>query len=65
MWYTYWWEFADEYDTMCGEQFFTELKSDNPLTHLNYAQKIFPGHKLHCIGFVTAEMAEMMGLDTY
>lgn len=65
MWSTYWWEFTDEDSDMCGEEFFTELEDADAIDHLNYVHNLFPGEGVHCIGSVTAEMAEMMGLDTY
>lgn len=65
MWSTYWWEFTDEYSDMCGEEIFTELKNADAIDHLKYVHKLFPGEKVHCLGMVSAEMAEMMGLDTY
>lgn len=66
MWTTYWWEINDENSELCGEEFFTELaNSADKETHRKYAQSIFPNEKLHCIGKVTEEEAEIMGLDTY
>jgi len=65
MWTTYWWEVTDEESDLCGEEFFTELPDATKTTHTEYAKNIFPGVKLHCLGRVSQEEAEMMGLDTY
>lgn len=62
---TYWWEIVDEDSVLCGEEFFTELKSDKEATHFKYAKEIFPNEKLYCLGRVSETEAEMMGLDTY
>ena len=64
-WTTYWWEIVDEDSALCGEEFFTELKSDNKATHFKYAKEIFPNERLHCLGKVSEMEAEMMSLDTY
>lgn len=65
MWTTYWWEVTDENSDLCGEEFFTELKDASAIDHKNYAKKIFPNEKLHCLGMVSEYEAETMGLDTY
>lgn len=65
MWTTYWWEVIDEESDLCGEEFFTELLDATKTTHTEYAKSIFPGVELHCLGRVSQEEAEMMGLDTY
>ncbi len=65
MWSTYWWEIIDEDSELCGEEFFTELKNADAIDHKKYAKEIFPNEKLHCLGEVSAEEAEIMGLDTY
>lgn len=62
---TYWWTITGVDSDLCGEEFFTELKSADISDHKKYAQKIFPNEKLHCFGKVTEEEAESMGLDTY
>lgn len=65
MWTTYWWEVTDEESDLCGEEFFTELPDATKATHTEYAKSIFPGVELHCLGRVSQEEAEAMGLDTY
>lgn len=64
-WYTYWWEMDNEDSILCGEEFFTELKTPDKEEHRKYAQSIFPNESLKCLGKVTETEAEMMGLDTY
>lgn len=65
MWTTYWWEINGEDSALCGEEFFTELNTDNKETHFKYAKEIFPNEHLHCLGKISTEEAEMMGIDTY
>jgi ribulose kinase len=65
MWTTYWFEITDENSDLWGEEFFTELKTSEKSKHIRYAKEIFPDVKIECLGKVTAEEAEMMGLDTY
>ena len=65
MWTTYWWVFTDEYSDMCGEEFFTELKDADAIDHKRYVEKLFPNEKVKCLGMVSEEDAEIMGLDTY
>lgn len=66
MWTTYWWEVTDEESDLCGEEFFTELPDDATMVaHREYAYEIFPSVALHCLGEVSQEEAELMGLDTY
>ena len=65
MWTTYWWEVIDEESDLCGEEFFTELPDATEAGHREYADWIFPGTQLRCLGQVSQEEAEMMGLDTY
>lgn len=65
MWTTYWWEVKDENSDLCGEEFFTELQTDDAIEHKKYAQKIFPNLKLYCWGMVSELEAEAMGLETY
>lgn len=65
MWTTYWWEINDENSDLCGEEFFTELKDATKEDHEKYVLEIFPNEKPKCLGKVTEEEAEMMGLDTY
>lgn len=65
MWSTYWWEIVDEDSELCGEEFFTELKDADYIDHVIYVQKLFPEEKVKSLGKVSAEEAEMMGLDTY
>jgi len=62
---TYWWEVIDEKSDLCGEEFFTELPNATKVAHYEYARWNFPGVKLRCLGQVSQEEAEMMGLDTY
>ena len=73
-WTTYWFEIVGEDSDLCGEEFFTALytafcrnKRSKKLKaqHVDYAQSIFPGENIKCLGYVTEEEAEMMGLDTY
>lgn len=64
-WTTYWWEVTDEDSDICGEEFFTELQNADLPKHKQYAHELFPHTKLHCLGKVSQEEAEMMGLDTY
>jgi len=65
MWTTYWWEITDENSELCGEEFFTELEDADAKEHKAYVRDLFPGEKVRCLGQVTEEEAEMMGLDTY
>lgn len=65
MWSTYWWEIVDEDSELCGEEFFTELKDADYIDHVIYVQELFPEEKVKSLGKVSAEEAEMMGLDTY
>ncbi len=65
MWSTYWWEITDEDSELCGEEFFTELKDADYIDHVIYVQELFPEEKVKSLGKVSAEEAEMMGLDTY
>lgn len=69
---TYWWIIDDESDPLCGEEFFTELQLDPTLSktemryaHNIYVHKLFPYSDPRCLGRITEEEAEMMGLDTY
>ena len=74
-WTTFWFEIVGEDSDLCGEEFFTALYT--PLTdnkrhnkalraqHIEYANSIFPSEIIKCLGYVTEEEAEMMGLDTY
>ena len=64
-WHTYWWNIYGEDSDLCGEEFFTELKTPDKQEHRRYAQSIFPNEMLNCLGKVTEVEAEMMGLDTY
>lgn len=64
-WTTYWWTINDENSDLCGEEFFTALQNADALDHKKYAKEIFPNEKLVCLGLVSEEEAEMMGLDTY
>lgn len=65
MWTTYWWIIDDEDSDICGEEFFTELKDGTYADHVNYVLELFPTENPRCIGEVTENEAEMMGLDTY
>lgn len=65
MWTTYWWSIEDVYSDLCGEEFFTELDTEDAIEHKKYAQSIFPNENLICHGIISEEEAEMMGLDTY
>ena len=65
MWTTYWWIIEDEESELCGEEFFTELKDATRAQHRNYVKELFPNENPRCLGRVSEEEAEMMGLDTY
>ena len=65
MWTTYWWMFDDEESEFCGEEFFTTLENASRDAHCNYVGELFPNESPCCLGRVTEEEAEMMGLDTY
>lgn len=65
MWTTYWWVIEDENSDLCGEEFFTELEDADATVHKAYVRKLFPNEKCRCLGQVSEEEAEMMGLDTY
>lgn len=65
MWTTYWWTIDDENSDLCGEEFFTELKDGDKKAHRDYVLTLFPNEKPRCLGEVSQEEAEMMGLDTY
>ena len=64
-WTTYWFEIVGENSDLCGEEFFTALQNADKKAHVAYAKEIFPGEKIKCLGKVSEEEAEMMGLDTY
>jgi hypothetical protein len=64
-WTTYWFEIVGEDSDLCGEEFFTALQNADKKAHINYAKEIFPNEKIKCLGKVSEEEAEMMGLDTY
>lgn len=64
-WTTYWFEIVGEDSDLCGEEFFTALQNADKKAHVTYAKEIFPGEKIKCLGKVSEEEAEMMGLDTY
>lgn len=64
-WTTYWFEIVGEDSDLCGEEFFTELETDDKQAHIAYAKSIFPNEKIRCYGKVSEEEAEAMGLDTY
>ena len=63
-WYTVWFEIVSD-SVNGGEQFFTELKSDDIDIHKAYAEEIFPDEIIACLGFVTASYADWLGYDTY
>ena len=65
MWTTYWWIIEDEDSELCGEEFFTELENAGRKEHNDYVTELFPNENPRCLGRVTHEEAEMMGLDTY
>jgi len=65
MWTTYWWHIYGEGSSLEGEEFFTELKTDDEQEHRKHAQSIFPGEMLNCLGRISEVEAEMIGLDTY
>ena len=65
MWTTYWWMITDEESELCGEEFFTELKDAGRKEHNDYVSELFPNENPRCLGQVSEEEAEMMGLDTY
>ena len=64
-WTDYWFGIVGEDSDLYGEEFFTELETDDKREHVRYAKSLFPNEKLRCYGKVTPEEAEMMGLDTY
>ncbi len=64
-WTTYWWEIDDEESELCGEEFFTALKGGSREDHKKYVRELFPDENPKCLGKVSEEEAEMMGLDTY
>ena len=65
MWTTYWWSIEDVYSDLCGEEFFTELDTEDAIEHKKWAKNFFPDENLTCHGIVSKEEAEMMGFDTY
>ena len=65
MWTTYWWNIYGDDSSLCGEEFFTALETDDELEHRKYASSIFPGELLSCFGKISEAEAEMIGLDTY
>lgn len=65
MWTTYWWMITDEESDLCGEEFFTELEDAGRAEHNEYVRKLFPNENPKCLGRVSEEEAEAMGLDTY
>ncbi|MDT3386411.1 MAG: hypothetical protein LIR46_01380 [Bacteroidota bacterium] len=65
MWTTYWWMFVDEDSALCGEEFFTELENATFADHKAMVKDLFPDENPRCLGEVTQEEAEEMGLDTY
>ena len=65
MWTTYWWTIEDEDSDLCGEEFFTELENADARDHKRYVRELFPNERIKCLGQVSEEEAEMMGLDTY
>lgn len=64
-WTTYWWIIDDADSELCGEEFFTELEDAGRKEHYDYVRELFPNENPRCLGQVTEEEAEMMGLDTY
>lgn len=65
MWTTYWWIIDNPDSDLCGEEFFTELKDASRWNHTEYVLELFPNEDVKCLGQITEEEAEMMGLDTY
>ena len=65
MWTTYWWMFVYEDSALCGEEFFTELENAGRKEHNDLVRELFPNENPRCLGEVTQEEAEMMGLGTY
>ena len=65
MTYTYWFEIVDENSNAYGEEFFTEMETDDRDAHIAYAQTIFPDTKIHCWGRAGQFEIETMGFDTY
>lgn len=65
MWTTYWWIIDDKESELCGEEFFTELLDAGRKEHNDYVGELFPNENPRCLGQVSEEEAEMMGLDTY
>ena len=55
----------DEESELCGEEFFTELQDAGRKEHNDYVGELFPNENPRCLGQVSEEEAEMMGLDTY
>ena len=65
MWTTYWWICEDEDSELFGEELFTELENAGRKEHNDYMCKLFPNENFRCLGQVSREEADMMGLDTY
>lgn len=65
----WWFEVVGEDSELCGEEFFVQVKrvpGDNGKAEaLLIAEDNFPGEELRCLGWVTDETAEDIGLDTY
>lgn len=65
MWTIYWWVIKDENSEYQGEEFFTELLGATKEEHKAYVEQLFPDTYVKCLGRVTREDADDMGLDTY
>ena len=63
MTYIYGWEITK--GDLAGEEFFTELESEDREVHRAYVKTIFPNERFRCFGQYTEEEAECLGLDTY
>ena len=65
MWTIYRWIIDDEDSELCGEEFGTELENAGFEEHSNYVLEVFPNENPRCLGKVSEEEAEMMGLEIY
>ena len=65
MWRTWLFEFTDENSNMCGEQFCVELKDATKKEARAYAKEQFPHERIKCLGEISEDEAEWLGLDTY
>ena len=65
MWTTYRWIIEDEESELFSEEFFTQVWNGDAKEHKKCVRELFPDEKCRCLGQITQEEAEMMGLDTY